>query len=313
MELRQLRYLLAVAEEGSITRAAERVYVTQPALSQQLQLLERELGVALLDRSGRRVRLTPAGELLVRGARRALRELEEARSAIRELVGLERGELAVGAVQTVNAYLIPSALARFWTRHPKVRLRVRELSADEIERAVIDGQLDLGLSFVPPHLAGLEVEPLFVEELVLFVRPGHPLAGRAQVRLCELDGVPLALLPPSFCTRRLWDRCAAEADLKPVVAAELNTIDGLLRLAHRVDLATALPQLARHNPLAEGLRTVRLVDPTPRRTVGGLFRKGRYVCAISASFWRMLREEVQAWASGEGAAGVCPALNAVCP
>jgi LysR family nitrogen assimilation transcriptional regulator len=81
MELRQLRYLLAVAEEGSITRAAQRVYVTQPALSQQLQLLERELGTALLDRSGRRVRLTPAGEILVRSAREVIRQLEEARTA----------------------------------------------------------------------------------------------------------------------------------------------------------------------------------------------------------------------------------------
>ncbi len=299
MELRQLRYLLAVAEEGSITRAAQRVYVTQPALSQQLQLLERELGTALLDRSGRRVRLTPAGEILVRSAREVIRQLEEARTAIRELMGLERGELTLGVVQTVNMYLMPLALSRFWECYPKVRLHVEELAADDIEARLLEGTLDIGISFLPPRLEGLESHPLFSEELVLLLRRQHPLASRRSIRVAELQEVPLVLLPRRFCTRRLWDRCAAEAGVHPRVVGELNTIDGLLGLVHRLDVATILPRLALHSPLAEGLAAVSLRDPTPLRTVGGLFRKGGYTCTASRAFWNVLQEVLQHWLSDD--------------
>src|SRR3712207_2288590 len=121
MELRQLRYLLTIAEESSFTRAAEKLFVSQSALSQQIKLLESELGVQLLDRSGRKVLLTPAGGALLRQTRRALNALDEATVEIDELEALQRGELIVAAVETVVAYVIPEAVSQFAQRYPNVR------------------------------------------------------------------------------------------------------------------------------------------------------------------------------------------------
>src|SRR5688500_7403896 len=124
MELRQLRYLLAVVEEANFTRASEKVFVSQSALSQQIQALEQEIGTVLLDRSKRGVRLTAAGEILRHHAQRIFLELEQAQTAIQELEGLQRGELRIGVVQTVNAYLLPSLVTAFLGRYPDIKLSI---------------------------------------------------------------------------------------------------------------------------------------------------------------------------------------------
>jgi len=132
IELRHLRYFLAVAEASHFTRAAETLYISQPTLSQQIKQLEVELGTALFDRIGKRVMLTEAGEILRVHAQRVLVELEQAQAAIQELEGLQRGELTVGIVQTVNAYMIPDLAACFTASYPTISLHIQELSADEI-------------------------------------------------------------------------------------------------------------------------------------------------------------------------------------
>ncbi|HTU27355.1 MAG TPA: LysR family transcriptional regulator, partial [Pirellulales bacterium] len=150
MELRHLRYFLAVAQDAHFRRAAARMHVSQPTLSLQVQELEKELGVALFDRIGRRVRLTQAGQVFRDYAERALSVVQDGRTALAEIDGLVRGSLTVGVVQTVNAYLIPPIVSRFATEHPQVRLRVEEMAAGEIEDGLLKGSLDLGISFLPP-------------------------------------------------------------------------------------------------------------------------------------------------------------------
>ena len=139
MELRHLRYFLAVADVAHFRRAAELLHVSQPTLSLQVQQLEKELGVPLFDRIGRRVRLTAAGELFRDRARRIFRELDEARVGLDELDILRRGRVAVGVVQTVNTYLIPAAAAEFTAAYPGVTLSVEELSASGVELGVSQG------------------------------------------------------------------------------------------------------------------------------------------------------------------------------
>ncbi|MER3405049.1 MAG: hypothetical protein C4289_07695 [Chloroflexota bacterium] len=141
MELRHLRYFQAVAEERSFRRAAERLFISQPALSQQIRQLEEEVGVPLFDRIGKRVRPTAAGELLLGYAQRVLHELAEAQRALAEFEGLARGTLALGVVQTVDSYLIPAALARFIPAYPAIAIRIEELPA---------GRLTLGSGSPPP-------------------------------------------------------------------------------------------------------------------------------------------------------------------
>src|SRR5688572_4790800 len=133
IELRHLRYFLAVAEANHFTRAATKLHVTQPTLSHQIRQLEGQLGLQLFDRVGRRVKMTAAGELLLPHARRVVRELEAAQTALTELHGLKRGELKVGIVQTVNACVIPEIVAGFSAAHPGIRVTCSEMAVDEIE------------------------------------------------------------------------------------------------------------------------------------------------------------------------------------
>lgn len=289
MELRQLRYFLTVAEEGHFTRAAERLYISQPALSQQIRQLESELGAVLIDRAGRRVRLTEAGAIVARHARRALRELDAAQTALDELAGLQRGSLSIGVVQTVNAYLLPYVVATFASTYPGIRLHIEERSAGEIERGLLDGWLQIGIGFVPAAADEIEAEPLFDEELMVIVAEAHPLAGRGQIEVRALRDESFMLLSSAFCTRRLWDACAQAAGIQPRVVAEMNTINGLLAAIRQTAAATVLPALALSGDQHGGLQGLRLINPTPRRTVGLLRRRNGYQCAATRTFTRIFR------------------------
>src|SRR5262249_13534929 len=202
IELRHLRYFLAVAEAAHFTRAAAKLHVTQPTLSHQIRQLEGQLNLTLFDRIGRRIKLTAAGELLLPHARRVLRELEQAQIALGELHGLKRGQLRVGIMQTVNACVIPEIVSRFSAAHPGVRITCHEMSVDDIESGLESGKLDLGISFMPATRDTLEGESLLTEELVLVTRAGHPLTRRRGIKVRELSSVPLVLLSSKYCTRQ---------------------------------------------------------------------------------------------------------------
>lgn len=289
MELRHIRYFLAVADTEHFTRAADDLHVSQPALSQQVRQLEEELGTPLFDRVGRRVRLTRAGETFRTHARRILAEVTEAHSALQELDALERGLLTVGAVQTVNAYLIPPAVSKFRKAYPGIAVRVEELAADDVERGVLEGRLDLGLTFVPAREAGLAAEALFEEELVLVTGARHRLARRRTVDVSILDGEPLVLLPQTYCTRRVIDAALQTARVQPRVAVEMNSIEGILRMVRSSSGATIVPELAAGISSSLGLKVVRLANPTPRRTVGIVSAMGAHRSAASRELVTLLR------------------------
>lgn len=290
MELRHLRSFLAVADAEHFTRAADELHVSQPALSQQVRQLEEELGTPLFDRVGRRVRLTRAGETFRTHARRILAEVTEAHAALTELEGLARGVLTAGAVQTVNAYLIPPVVSRFRKSYPGIALKVEELAADEIERGVLEGRLDFGITFVPAREEGLASEALFEEELVLVTTPRHRLARRRSVEMKALGGEPLVLLPQKFCTRRVIDVALQSARVQPRIAVEMNSIEGILRTVRTSGGATIVPEMAAAIPKNLGLRVIRLSHPTPRRTVGIISASGAHRSAAAREFVTMTRE-----------------------
>jgi LysR family cyn operon transcriptional activator len=292
MDIRQIRYLLTIADAGSFTQAAHTLHISQPALSQQIRQFEAELGSVLLDRAGRRVRLTAAGMIVVRHARRILAEVDAAQTALQELAGLQRGSLTVGVVQTVNAYLMPAIVAQFTTKYPGVHVEIVEGAADAIEQRVQEGTFQLGIGFVPSTTVELDVEPLFDEELMLVTSLDHPLAARAVVDTSELDHQPLVLLSPSFCTRRLWDACVREAGIAPLVQIEMNTIGSILATVRRTKSATILPALALHMDAADGLASIHLRHPTPCRTVGLLWQHGGYRCVATQAFAQVVRNEL---------------------
>lgn len=290
MELRQLRYLLTIAEENNFTRAAEKLFITQPALSQQIQKLEEELDAVLLDRANRQIRLTDAGEVLVHHARRIVNEVETAKLALSELDGLQRGVLRIGTVQTVNAYLMPQVVAAFTAAYPAIQVRVEELPAGAIETGLHAGDLDAGIGFIPVTHDDIEGESLFEEELVLIVSNAHPLADRDMIEVAALEGQALALLPNTFCTRRLWDAAANEAEICYRASLEMNTVGALLTAVQRAPLATVLPALALNDQTALNLHAISLLHPTPRRTVGLLWSRGGYRTSAARAFAGLMHE-----------------------
>ena len=283
IELRHLRYFLAVAETAHFTRAANRLHITQPTLSHQIRQLEEQLNLALFDRIGRRIKLTAAGELFLPHARRVLRELDDAQAALGDLHALKRGQLKVGIMQTVNACVIPEIISRFSAAYPGVRVSCSDLAGEEIESGLESGKLDLGISFLPPTRSTLEGEHLFTEDLVLVAPADHPLARRRTVKVGELSAVPLVLLSTSYCTRQLIDRTFAEAQVRPDVRVEMNSVESIIATVRRSDLASILPPLALCRR-EQGLATVLLREPKPTRNVGLLWLRGARRPAAAQAF-----------------------------
>ncbi len=295
MELKQLRYLLAIAEERHMGRAADRLHLSQPALSQQLRKLEQEVGSALFERHTRGMRLTPEGEVLVRYANQVVQKVREARAEIDALTGLGHGQVTVGVLQSINTHLLPEAVGRIAARHPQLRFSIQELAGGQIEEGLLEGRLEFGIGFVPPRHDELQADPLFTEALRLFVAPDHPLAQPGGIELRQLNEQPLALLEERFVTRQLLDGALQQVGAVPRVVVETNTIAALVAVATRTGLPFVLPELAVADPAAVGLRALPLRNPTPRRRVGLLWRRGGVrsaaATALAEALLVLLREE----------------------
>lgn len=290
MELRQLRYLLTIANEGSFTRAANSLYVSQSALSQQIKLLESELGVRLFDRAGRRVLLTPAGEALLRHTRQIFQSINDALVEIGELESLQRGEVKISAVETVIAYVIPEAVSQFTRLYPAVRLIIQEKSDEVIEQELLEGEIDVGIGFVPPANQGIAAEPLYEEKLSLIVTKRHPFAQRERVAVADLHAVPLILLPKTYCTRRHWDECAAQVGIQPQVLVEMNTVHGILHAVAQTGTATILPAITPSSDMNDDIVGIPLINPTPRRSIGLLYRQHGYRSRAAQAFVDILKK-----------------------
>ncbi|QYJ14819.1 HTH-type transcriptional regulator BenM [Rubrobacter xylanophilus DSM 9941] len=193
MELRHLRYFVAVAEEMSFNRAARRLRMAQPPLSTQIKQLERELGVRLFDRTSRGVRLTEAGELLLEEARRLFVQLDQTTRLIQRVGHGEVGRLALGFVPSATNEVLPPILREFTSRFPGVELFLREMRPDMVVQRLHEQQIDAGFLFLPLEDAALHVECISREPLVLALPESHPLASRRQVRLQEVSEEPFIL------------------------------------------------------------------------------------------------------------------------
>lgn len=284
MEFRHLRYFLAVADTLHFRRAADSLHVSQPALSQQIKQLEQQVGTRLFDRMGRKVQMTRAGTIFREHAQRVLREMESAQAAIDEHEGLERGTLAAGVVQTVNAYLIPDIVSCFSEAHPQVLLKIEELSGYEVVERVTEGRLDMGIGFIPTMSDRIESELLFEEDLVLIAPRRHRLATRHRISIVELAREPLVLLSQKFCARRLIDDSFRIAGVQPTVAIEMNSIEGILATIRTSQRATILPRLSLGKRPVVRLSAVTLINPTPQQRIGLLWRKGGHRSPAARAF-----------------------------
>ncbi|TNC23510.1 LysR family transcriptional regulator [Amycolatopsis alkalitolerans] len=262
MELRQLEYFVTVAEEGSFTRAAEKVHVAQPGVSAQIRRLEREFGQELLDRSGRSVRLTEVGTAVLPYARAALAAVAGARLAVDELTGLVRGHVAVGMV-TSHGVDLPGLLARFHRDHPAVEITLTEGNSDVLAASLRDGRLDaaiVSLGTAPP--ADLDHLVVTDEAITAAVAVDHELARHHEITLDDLRDRSLICLPPGSGIRSHLDSACARAGFTAKVAFEAGHPLALAQLAARGLGIAILPDSVARNQ--EGLHPLAIVKPRLR-------------------------------------------------
>jgi len=240
MELRQLEYFVAVAEEASFTRAAERVHISQSGVSAQIRQLEHDLGATLIDRSGRTATLTTAGKAALEHARTALASADAVRAAVDEVNGLVRGRLVVGMVTACTVTPLFDALAAFHGSHPGVELTLLEDSSDRLIESVRTGATDLALvgsaGGTPP---GLDALPIISEPLVAAVPLGHPLARRGRATLAEISEHPIVCLPEGTGIRAVFDQACAAHGIRPDIALQASAPGAVADLAIR-GLGTAI-------------------------------------------------------------------------
>ena len=291
MDLRQLRYLVALAEEGSFTRAAEIEHIAQPAVSQQIRRLEDEVGVALVERTTRRVSLTEAGELLVVRARRIMGEIEAAEIELQALRGMDSGHVTIGAMHTMGPVDVSLALALFAERHPNVQLTVREHSSEEMASMLRADELDLAFLSVTERVEshGLGLHQLVSEELVVLLPLEHRLARRKQVRMADLADEPFISFREGARLRELLMAAGRSANFEPRVTLESNESQRVRRLVSRGLGVAILPRSDAEDPGAE-VAVAELIEPSLSRDITLAWREGRRLSPAAAEFLELARE-----------------------
>lgn len=286
MELHQLRYLRSVVRTGSVTAAAEAEFVAQPSVSKQLRQLERELGVPLFHRVGRRVVPTQAALTLADCADRVFGEIEAGLAAVSGPESTFAGSLRMCATETVADNLLPRALAELRRRHPECHVLVEMLGTDDAVRRVLDDEFDLAVVVLPLADSRLEVTPLLTEEVFLAVAPGHPWAQRRLVPVAEaLSDANLLLSMPGLGLRAMVDSAAQESGIRLVANLELRSQQAILSMvAAGAGIAFAPSMSLRDRSDVVGVP----LEPEQRREVGWVCRRGRHLPRIAEELLGLL-------------------------
>ncbi|MGV8919846.1 MAG: LysR family transcriptional regulator [Pseudomonas sp.] len=290
MDFRQLRYFVAVYEEGHVGRAAERLSLSQPALSQQIRQLEHSLDVSLFERSSKRLLPTLAAHTLYNHALPLLEGMQRARDALRNFKGQSVRTLAIGVLQTV-LNLVPQLLDSLRKAQPHLVVQIYELSGMEIERRLLSGSLDIGISFLPAHQPGLHSLLLYEDELRLVIPSEHPLREFKKVSVSQAAELPMLLLGEEYQVRQIWQAELANHGRRPHVQAELNSMPGILDSLLNTTLATVLPGRVQRIHANPKLLWKPLTEPRVPLRVGLVYRDAQRHQA-TLELLRTLLEEV---------------------
>jgi LysR family transcriptional activator of glutamate synthase operon len=291
MDLRQLKYLVALADEGNFTRAAAREHIAQPALSQQIRRLERELGLTLVERTTRRVALTDAGRRLVARARSILVDVEAAQAEMQSLRGAFTGRVSVGAMHTMGPIDVSLVLAVFHQRHPGVELTVREQSSEELAELLRLDEVDVAFLSVTEQIEshGLGLAQLVVEELVVILPPEHRLSALRRIRLDQLADDEFVSYRPGSRLRELLFSAAARAGFQPKITLESNESQRVRRLVSRGVGVALLPRSDSVGPGAD-VSVLTLEGPELTRDITLAWREGRTRTPAAAAFLQLALE-----------------------
>ena len=290
MNIRDLEYLVALADTRHFGRAAARCHVSQPTLSAQLKKLEAYLGVPLVERQPRRAALTPAGLAVVQRARRMLQDADDIRALARASQDPLSGPLKVGLIPTLGPYLLPRVAPRIAKALPKLQLMLHEYQTEPLVERTLSGELDLAILALPADTRGLVTRSLFAEAFLVAMPESHPLAARKRVKAADLQGEKLLLLEEGHCLRdqalEVCERVGTEE--QDFRATSLETLRQMVVAGLGL---TLLPRLAAEGPFASarGLAVRPFSPPAPNRVIGAAWRRStsrgeaiRAVCDIVA-------------------------------
>jgi LysR family transcriptional regulator, hydrogen peroxide-inducible genes activator len=286
MEIHQLRYFCAVARHGTFTRASHAEHVAQPSLSQQILKLEAELGARLFDRLPRSARLTVFGKAFLPKAERILREVGEAKSELRDMSGGERGEVVLGIIPTIAAYLLPRLLHGFATKHPKVSVKVVEEITPLLRQGLSDGTIDVVVAALPIEGSEFEAQQLFEEKFYAVLPEKHRLASRRSISLEELNAEPFLLLKEGHCFRDGLIAACSKARISPKVIFESGQFATILAMVCAGMGVSAVPAMAVKPQ--EGCKFIPITGKHSKRKVGMVTAKNHY----QSNTQRLLMEQI---------------------
>ena len=275
MNLRDLKYLVALADAGHFGRAAEKSHVSQPTLSAQIKKLEEQLGVQLVERRPRKVTLTDVGARVVARARRILQDADDISELARESRDPLAGALKVAFIPTLGPYLLPLVTPGIRKQLPKLQLLLYEYQTGSLLERLRGGELDLGVLALGVDVSGLEVLPLHEEAFTLAVPAGHRLAKKSAVRPDDLAGETLLLLEDGHCLRdQALDVCS-RIDVREAEDFRATSLETLRQMVVAGLGVTLLPELATQGPFAQAKNVAirPFVKPAPRRTIGAVWRR----------------------------------------
>ena len=290
MEIRQLKYFLSVVRLGSVGAAAAANYVTQPAVTLQVQKLEEELGEKLLERRGRRVTPTQAGRVVADHAEAVILGVDALRGAVTGLKGLESGHLRMGNIDAASVYVLPDIYRSFHQKYPGVKIEIIVGDTARLLDALHRGEVELASTVLPVDSGDFDVLPVFRDEMVLVVHPKHVLARRKRVTLQDVVEAGLIAYPPGSVTRGLVDQVFVEHGVALEATMEISSPEAIKRLTQAGLGASVLPRAVVAPELGRGaLQAVRVRSVHFQRTIGMVLRSEESLSPPARVFLGMVK------------------------
>lgn len=275
VNLKDLKYLVALADTGHFGKAAERTFVSQPTLSAQLKKLEEYLGVKLVERRPKNVQLTEVGKQVVARARRMLNEGDEIIAVARNNADPFAGKLKIALIPTIGPYLLPRVMPKLRKALPHLSLMLYEYQTESLLARLRDGEIDLGIMALPTSGDGIESRVLYREDFTVALPNNHPLGAKSTVKLQDLKGHTLLLLEDGHCLRDQALEVCSRVDVRELEDFRATSLETLRQMVVAGLGITLLPELAVESPFGSqrGLTVRRFAKPAPHRTVGAVWRK----------------------------------------
>jgi LysR family hydrogen peroxide-inducible transcriptional activator len=285
MNLKDLKYLVALADTGHFGKAAERTFVSQPTLSAQLKKLEDYLGVKLVERQPKNVQLTDVGKEVVVRARRMLSEGEEIVALARNNTDPFAGKLKLALIPTIGPYLLPRVMPKLRKALPNLRLMLYEYQTEPLLKRLRDGELDVGIMALPAAQDGIESRELYAEEFTVALPNGHPLAAKSTIKVPDLKGHTLLLLEDGHCLRDQALEVCSRVDVREAEDFRATSLETLRQMVVAGLGITLLPEFAVEAPFGSqrGLAVRRFAKPAPSRSVGAVWRKSSTRVSVIAA------------------------------